>query len=178
MIIDNKLEFIFIHIPKTGGSSVNRFFDNINTSKIHLDETQHYTSRKIKNLNEINWKKYFKFAFVRNPFDRIVSYYEYQFKNKMSFCEFVKFSKDLQYNYLFDNKTNKCLVDFVGKFENLNEDFKKICKIIKINNQKNLPHINKTFHKKYTEYYNSELIKIVEHNYIKDIIAFNYKFGE
>ena len=77
---------------------------------------------------------------------------------------------------LFDSDGKKIL-DFIGKLENYEEDFKFVCKTIGLN-QQSLPHRNKTKHKHYSDYYDSSTKKIVEEFYAKDIERFGYQFGE
>jgi len=171
-------KFVFIHIPKTAGSSFRTSlyenFDNENLKNFDLN--QHITANELHqffNKNSLNWDEYFKFSFVRNPWSRIVSYYEYQFKEHITFSSFCKTSKDSQLAYL-TNKESDILVDFIGKFENLQEDSNTIFDKIGVPQQ--LPHKNKTKHKHYTEYYNEETKQNVAENYKDDILYFGYEF--
>ena len=64
---------------------------------------------------------------------------------------------------------------FIGKFENLQSDFNKICEIIGIKKEK-LPLINNTNKEDYKSYYTEETKKIIQKAYKKDIEMFNYSF--
>ena len=145
---------------------------------------------------------YFKFCFVRNPWDLMVSSYNWWIRDpkgqprkrkiqniimQMSFGDFIKSEYSNQVNevkhlgmgqhYSFTDDDGNILVDFIGRFENLQEDFNIVCDKIGIPRQQ-LPHANKTKHKHYTEYYDEETKQIVAEKYAKDIEYFNYKFGE
>jgi len=153
----NEYKCIFIHIPKCAGTSIESVL--FKEHQIIFDVSrgiwaQHATAKQIKQYysSKDQWKSYFKFAIVRNPFDRVVSSYIFTCdkrgieKNKLKFRDFVFKEgafKDLldctkmhdpqnryhqvmpAFDYLYDGDT--LLVDFVGRFENLRQDWKEIC---------------------------------------------------
>tara|TARA_Y100000287_G_C14137589_1_gene313056 strand:- start:194 stop:796 length:603 start_codon:yes stop_codon:yes gene_type:complete len=192
--------FIFIHIPKTGGTSIEQVF-----KKRFKGNRKHMTMLDYENElgSEIN--KYFIFSVIRNPWDRLVSYWKYRqgkphapIDGKIKkFDDWLRFTSsldldnligkthignisnfkvglDLQFNCLVNNK-NKINANLL-RFENLQQDFNIICDKIGIP-RKQLPHFNKTKHKNYTEYYDEETKQIVAKKYAKDIKFFNYEFG-
>jgi hypothetical protein len=185
-MINHKHKFIFIHINKCGGTTIDTLF---NGEFAGHKKAFHYEELYPKEFNN-----YFKFTFVRNPWDRVVSFYHYQVKRKWDFypfnktIPFKKFVKEwlrqmpgqttLNTNSCYDwisDKNDDLLVDFIGKLENFQQDFNAICDTIGIERQK-LPHENKSKHKHYTEYYNEETKEIVAKKYAKDIEYFGYKF--
>lgn len=181
-------DIIFIHIPKNGGSSIRRGYFNNNFEKYIGDTFPE------------KWENKFKFTFVRNPFDRFISAYKMFttgfIKNEKSmswnnyktitthkFLEIVKKDKDYFntsgigfHTYPQTHKLNYLhKADFIGRFETLDEDFKKICEINKIKYTK-LPHWNKTNRLDYREYYDDKLFENVSDYYSEDLKILNYKF--
>ena len=189
-MINHKYEFIFIHQPRTGGTSIEKCFID-NADKVDVEYKHHHVWFYFENLREY-FDDYFKFSFIRNPWDRLVSAY-YYFKTDFNFTfeEFIEkignkepllgtiTYRDYAIKSSFDKIQIKenIVVDFIGRFEKLQEDFDYVCEQIGVKSIK-LPHVKKTEHKHYTEYYNDEMVKIVEDVYISDITRFDYKFGE
>jgi hypothetical protein len=95
-----------------------------------------------------------------------------------NFDEYIRWriNKDLhlQKEFFYDGNGN-CIVDFIGKLENLDQDFKKICN--KIGIEAELPHKNKSKRKRdYRKYYTEETKKLVEKAFREDIELFYYEF--
>jgi hypothetical protein len=190
MMIDHDKRYIFIHVSKTAGSSIERTLQ----PRIPLDslmgeygntdfEEKHWSAQKYRNTYPEAFEKYFKFAFVRNPWDRLVSNYNW--------CEKV-FNKGISFNAWIDSVVlpnanaysyapmlsydNQLLVDYVGRFENLQNDFEFVCttiglpkkRLLHSNNLSNRPH--------YSKYYNKYYRDKVGEVFAKDIESFNYKF--
>ena len=194
---------IFVHIQKTGGTSINRALGSVDNPI-----EKHRTAAELKLMyGESVWKECFKFSFVRNPWDRLVSwwsmidgnraqidlattpnrFFKYVLQNARSFEEFicncheeiadsdgVKWVFRNQIDYLTDADGN-LLVDFVGRFENLSEDFAIVSERV-YNRIKPLPHSNKSQHRAYQSYYSKHTRTIVEEAYRADIRHFGYQF--
>jgi len=212
LIISDKYKYIFFHLPKNAGVSVSSYLIK-QELKLSIKKSIDYFRSFIygknnnfyitKNLEIINFNShitcfnffklfdeklfddYFKFAVVRNPFDRAVSRYEYtkkiskQFKN-FSFEDFLVY--DLknnlhvlnQYEFCTKDHNNICL-EKVIKFENLNEELNEISKNIFKKNHK-IQHLNKTSRNHYREYFNTKTINLIKKNLFKDLEYFNYEF--
>mgnify|MGYP003662377156 CR=1 FL=1 len=187
-MISRKQMFIFSEIPKPGSTSMlavlGKYADFSCPKHTDLSEI-------VQVVNKTNFYKMFKFTFVRNPWCRTVSMY---FRNEgiikrndMSFREFVnwiKMSTDTctmpspkKYQLDFVKLNGKSVADFIGRFENLQEDFNTVCDKTGIPRQA-LPMKNKSKHNHYTEYYDDETREIIAKKFREDIEYFGYKFGE
>jgi hypothetical protein len=192
-MISHKYGYIFVHVPKCGGTSFEKFLFEIegvsrpdylgnlskeNKRKYFLDHRKNQVHCFHSEIDITLREEYFSFSIVRNPFDRVVSEYTWdpQFKN-ISFLDFLNMQnkwqprhKNAQVDFM-DKHLN-----FIGRFENLQDDFNTICDKIGIP-QRELPHKNKGKHKHYTEYYDDETREIVAEKYAKDLECFGYVFG-
>lgn len=203
-MISHEHKFVFVHIPKCGGTSIEWAFNAWNDSDNFFvgGGKQHWFLEQIITAKPES-KDYSSFAFIRNPFSRIVSEYKYAKKESHNNCNHIKsnsplnlsfkeFCKDLEYNldrycYRFHEKSlcdyllnadSSEKVNHIGRLENFQKDFNLICDKIGIP-QKQLPHAFKSDYKKhYTEYYDDETRSIVAEKYAKDIEYFGYEFGE
>lgn len=136
----------------------------------------------------------FKFAFIRNPWDKAISQYHYM-ATREDLREYIgmlpndSFKKYLeliqkkihvqweqQYKFIFD-ENGKVIIDFLGRFESFHRDVNYVLARLGIK-KRTIPHRMKTVHRPYQEYYDNEAIEIVQSIYSKDITAFGYTFQD
>jgi hypothetical protein len=148
-------KFIFIHIPKTGGTSVKKIL----SGKIKIDgfktngELVEYDKNTHIRINKKQFKKYndyYKFVFVRHPYDWMKSYYNFH-SNKSDFYKnitskkikntiTVSFDEWLDELKIF-NQTDffthgdEILVDKVCRLEKFEEELKYVLEKININSE-------------------------------------------
>ena len=135
-------------------------------------------------LGEDVWKSYFKFAFDRNPWDRQISWYFYKTKTKRLAPSFDRFmqSRDRAYvwNYeIYSDETGPAL-DFVGQYERLEQDLKKVLRHVGIKDQVDIPRTNVTGSRPdrhdYRKYYTAQTRALVADWYEREIALLGYKF--
>ena len=153
------------------------------------------TSKTINQITEMTpelWKEYLKFCFCRNPYDRVVSAYNYIMETDKLNIDFDKYLslKDIvteneyahvfltQKQHVIDSNGNP-VMDFIGRFENFEDDFKTLLNKIGIDKIIHNPTPkNKREHGSYKSYYTNELIKIVNDMFKEDFEFFNYPMVE
>ena len=191
-------EILFLHIPRTGGSIIENKLKKIykmelfgKDERLGLSE-QHYTANEIIR-RKININKLFSFTFVRNPFDRILStYLNWSINHTKSFDDYIDtikkvVKKKLYYKIVSINNSDlshykpqvelleNLNPDFIGKFENYENDIKILSKMHpKLNC---LCELNiKKRNVDYRKYYNERNRNIIEELYKDDLKKFNYEF--
>lgn len=184
--MNNHKQLVFIHIPKTAGSSIiEALFPELKGQWGRY--RSHYLPQEY--TTEL-WVNYFTFCFIRNPWDRMVSLYHYwkwcnSYTNHdqafISFEEFcLSFPKAMantrhRYRQIDFISRNGQKVDFIGKFENLEDDFKFICN--KFSFSASLNHlIPSKRNKDYQSYYNRATRDFISSYFSEDIQLGNYKF--
>lgn len=175
-------DFIYISIPRTGTHSVH------NALNYHLDN--HTSIRLID-------RKGISFAFIRHPFDLLVSWYQFHRQMQKQWpqyhCDFMQWiergcphhwSQALldssgvshpcnQWEYVC-NKDGVILVDFIGKFEELQSGVNFVCRTVGINEVK-LPHINGSKHQKWESLFTPKMVAQAKEQFKKDFELFNFE---
>lgn len=152
--------------------------------------SKHFSSKQyIRHYGQSMWDQYFTFAFVRNPWDRIVSWTRYRDlrHSRPGGVTADKIKQDMEKRFIQNSSYHKMLfqrgkpiVNMIGRFETLQQDIDQVFDTLGLP-QKQAPHLNKsaiTEQKPYWEYYDQEAQELVGEVFRKDIKYFNYKFGE
>jgi hypothetical protein len=168
----------------------NRIFKKFGVSYFDLKPyPTHIPAAELKSkMGKKAFDSYFKFGIVRNPWDWQVSLYTYVLiktrhplhktvKRFRSFDEYLewRYTKPVIYqkSFLFSEQ-NEQLVDYIGRFENLKDDFNEICS--RLNISATLPQRNISSTRPYQKYYNKRTIDLVRKKLGPDIRLFEYDF--
>jgi hypothetical protein len=203
MYINDQYKFIFVHVPKTGGSAVHvafkDFFNVIDRSDPPPDK-HHASLEKIisDNSHMDDICEYFSFAFVRNPWARLLSGFcdFQQIRQKITDIDFKSFVRNIHsgsghYSNLIEDIHFKPQhlfvesVDYIGRTENLEGCFEEVTSRLGIpklplNTAKPgsfIENIHRsTIHKPYREMYDNYTRDVVADMYKEDIKRFDYKY--
>ena len=175
---------LYVMVPKTGTRSI--------VAALGLPKHPPYVS----DCRRHNWPGYFRFAFVRNPWDRLVSVWVekidaifspfriYGWTPALPFRDFVRavcaMPPDERDHHFAPQApllryAGEWCVDFLGRFERLNEDWRLLSQAAGW--KAPLPHINRSEHKPWREYYTPELAQLVRETFAEDANLFGYRYG-
>lgn len=185
---------IFIHIPKAAGTSV--------ALTLFGQGSRHVPWFEYQKANPWKFKRYFKFAFVRNPWDRLASSYFFLRQGGMDpqdaawaeinlrqFDDFGSFVRGwvneeniqtwvhfLPQHHFICGPDGKVMMDFLGRMENMESDFAYIAERLGCN--KKLAKVNAGNNRHYSAHYDEETREIVRRVYARDIELFGYSFED
>jgi len=202
-MISLQKHFLFVHIPKTAGNSIQTALRDYSEDQlVALRKEQDgierfglrnpkYNIKKHSTLAEYRdaleneqFRSLYKFSCVRNPWDRMVSYYftptqspetwdRKKFRKMISkivsVADYLRLDQDDE-----DPFTN---VDYIMRFENLAEDFRTVCGKVGIS-AATLPRYNRSNREHYSKYYDDELRELVRTQFAVEIERFGYTFEE
>jgi hypothetical protein len=186
---------IMIHIPKSAGTSVSR--------ALYGRPVGHYKASDYLAISRKEFKKYFVFSIVRNPWDRVVSAYSFakqggtdyvqplpndiykspQFSDFktfvmrwLAFQDLSKCDVVFQPQHIFVCDTDKhILVDYIGRYEALNDAIEYVSR--QVNKSISIKALNKSERQtRYQDYYDDETKQMVARLYADDISIFSYSF--
>jgi len=202
-MISFQRRFLFVHIPKTAGNSIQSVLRDYSEDELVALRSEqdgierfglHNPKYKIKKhstlaeyraaLGEGRFIELYKFACVRNPWDRMVSYYFTPTQNTVAWDP-KKFRKVIDKalpatDYLrLDERDNDPFenVNYIMRFENLVDDFRNVCNALGISPTA-LPQYNRSNREHYSRYYNDELRELVRARFAAEVERFGYTFEQ
>jgi hypothetical protein len=216
-MLSTEYNFLFIHVPKTGGNSIQSVLadysdDEIvtpfeNQDGVERFEVRHpkYSYTKHATLSDYRrvlprnvYEDLYKFSVLRNPWDRVVSLYfsphrgvdEWDREGFIRLVEEMKGTRRFVRERTLYDKISKWIaflpkskrgpldedVDAILRFENLREDFRRVCDKLGIP-ANDLPRRNQSERNGYVEYYDEELKQLVEQRFGDEIRYGDYEFG-
>lgn len=206
-MISHQHRCIFVHIPKCGGTSIEDmlwpeprktedlwmgFVDKYN-NKYQTGGLQHLLARQIREeVGADVFEDYYKFSFVRDPWDRMVSQFEYTRcrKDLMKFIglkardgfkrylDLIQERKHVQWEKQAEFVTDedgKIIVDFVGRLEDIASGMATVYKELGLD-MIDVPHSKKSRRRSCVDYYDDESRDLVSRLYKEDIELFGYEF--
>jgi hypothetical protein len=202
-MISSQKRFLFVHIPKTAGNSIQSVLSNYSEDElVALREEQdgverfglrnpNYKLRKHSTLAEYRaalgdaeFGRLYKFTCVRNPWERMISLY-FTPTQKAEAWDRKKFIKIISNavsvaDYLRLDPGDKdpfASVDYIMRFENLAEDFRAVCAALDIS-PVTLPQYNRSDREHYSKYYDKDLRELVHARFAAEIERFGYTFEQ
>jgi hypothetical protein len=202
-MISLQKRFLFVHIPKTAGNSIQSVLrdyseDQLVALRKEQDGIERFGLRnpryKLKKhstlreyydaLGDEQFRDLCKFTCVRNPWDRMVSYYftptqNLETWNRKKFRGIISKTVSAADYLRLDNGEGDPFanVDYIMRFESLADDFRVVCTTIGIS-PSSLPQYNRSNREHYSKYYDDELRELVRNRFATEIERFGYTFQE
>lgn len=203
-MISLKHKFLFIHVPKTGGNSLQIILRDYSEDEIIVDApyqdgverfevrnpryqiVKHSTLSDYRSVIEPEvYAQLFKFGTLRNPWDRMVSLYFSPHRgvtrwDRNDFLALIESTPPIRHHileqpsYSVAGRLDRDL-DCLLRFENLEQDFFRVCDRLGIA-RTTLPQRNRSQHAHYAQYYNAKLRALVARKFAEEIEFGGYRF--
>ncbi|MEZ4449711.1 MAG: sulfotransferase family 2 domain-containing protein [Nannocystaceae bacterium] len=204
-MISDSHRFIYVHIPRTGGTSVeialaacSRTPIGVTAHECTVLPYKHATAAELRAVVGAEWDRYYRFSVVRNPWARMVSdYYFFRQAGPKLYPEFSPRERELTDAALrldfnqwlhegaaelklcqLDYLTDEggaLIVDHVGRMETLADDFAQVCRHLGVRAE--LPRLNAVRRPPIAEVYDDRSVRLIERWCAADIERFGYRFG-
>jgi hypothetical protein len=191
---------VFVHIPKTAGTSIERALGWIPDDAMYPDGSLRRDVQDHRTLSEIraampesHFVAYFKFTITRNPWARVASWYVNIIQDELHQANFGVAADCTFRDFLVNHGTTWGLqplrywvgdgngaieLDFIGRFESLRRDFDAVCSRLAIPRMA-LPHLKRAQERThYTNLYDTECREIVADRYAEEISMLEYRYGD
>jgi len=207
VIVSHKHRFIFFAVPKTATHTIRQALrahmgpddweqqmlfgkQSLPIPELARIQHGHISVRQIRpHLEAGIWDTYFKFGFVRNPYDRFVSTCFFLYRDNPGFARSATQSmKDALTRPRFRERVlvtpqvlqltgedGSVQLDYVGHYENLQHSYDEICSRLKLPTT-TLSRNNASRHGQSVDYYDDELRQLVKDLYAQDLQIFDYDF--
>lgn len=197
------LNYVFIHIPKCAGTSLHRALQALHERRDLPRPTtpyhKHTKAAEVRRLLGKKWEAAFTFSFVRNPWDLMVSSYHWwlqyaeefpalagdvaQIRAMNGFPAFLRsrYGKEMINEHVGRDFTDwlaedgTVIVDFIGRYENLAEDWKRVCAHL---GEKPVPltRENQVAREDYRSFYDQASHDLIARRFAQSIALFGYRF--
>jgi hypothetical protein len=207
VLLSESRNFLFVHVQKTAGTSLtellaphalvpssSRWNKLASDSGLRRDWRRYYfrrhapLARAERVLPRELFHSLFKFGFVRNPWDRLVSWYSYILEDQEhhrhgrvrglpDFAAYLRGEAGKRRRsqwWMLQNSGSKLGVDFVGRFEHLESDIGYVCTRLGI--KQPLSRAKTSRHAPYQTFYTPTLVDFVAKHWAAEIEAFGYRF--
>ena len=199
LTVSKEHKVLYFHIAKTGGSSIVELLKNNGLDDGVLSNKRGDYEKKLEYFQDVveNWDDYYKFTFVRNKFDMLISLYNYDrqatgnpwtLSPEVTFEEFVRdhignpdtlkkqvlYTDRIDQHYLTHTDDN-CMFDFIGYFDNFDRDLNTVCDKLGITNTQIRVNVGNYDRSKRHEYYTEELCAIVRKSFPQEFAYFGWE---
>jgi hypothetical protein len=183
IVVCPKHKFIYMKPPRTGGTSILRYFlegrfDELLNAKNHAEQLGEW----LANTDDEALSEYFIFSVTRNPWDKFLSASKYLgiplsklIENWSTYQEVDQVRVHTRPINFYTHYKGRQFVDRICRFETLQADMNLVCDRLGIARSR-LPFVNATRHGHYSKYYNEDAIEFVRSVYELDIKYFGYEF--